>query len=605
MQRARDETALVPTRTTPAQAMPGLPGLPGAARGAGLRLMDRMSRAALAHVTHGIAPSAIAGAWADWFGHLAAAPGRQTELVTHAAMAAARFALWATHAASDADPGLLIQPAEDDRRFSDAAWSRWPFNAIAQAYLLAEAWWLSAARDVPGVTRQHEAQVGFMLQQLLDVASPSNSPLLNPAIVAKTVREGGMNLVRGAENLFEDLQRALTGQGPVGAEAFRPGRDVAVTPGKVVFRNDLIELLQYEPTTADVYAEPLLIVPAWIMKYYILDLSPGNSLVRWLVAQGHTVFMISWRNPDEHDRDTRLDDYRRAGVMAALDCIARIVPGQKIHACGYCLGGTILTIAAATMARERDARLASLTLLAAQTDFAEAGPLMLFLDEHELAFLEDMMWAQGYLDTGQMAGAFQMLRSNDLIWSWLIRTYVLGERDRMTDLMAWNSDPTRMPARMHSEYLRGLFVENRLSAGRFAVDGRVIAMRDIDVPIFAVGTAKDHIAPWRSVYKVRLFTEPDFTFVLTGGGHNAGIVNEPGVPGRWFQMMTQGRDAPYIAPDTWAAQAPRHAGSWWPAWESWLVANGSAARVAPPTMGAAAQGLPPLADAPGRYVAMR
>ncbi len=572
--------------------------------GTGLRLFDRMARAALARLTQGISPTAISGAWADWAVHLAAAPGRRIELTAQAAMAAGRVALWLLKSADDKEHEPLIRPGADDRRFADPSWTRWPFNAIAQAYLLAEAWWLDAARDIPGMTRQHEAEVSFMLQQLLDVAAPSNIPSFNPAIMAQTLREGGMNLARGAENLIEDVQRALANRPPVGTEAFQPGRDVAVTPGNVVRRNELMELIQYAPATAEVHPEPLLIVPAWIMKYYILDLSPANSLVRWLVAQGHTVFIISWRNPDQHDRNTRLDDYRRSGVMAALDCISRIVPGRKIHACGYCLGGTILTIAAATMARDGDDRLASLTLLAAQTDFAEAGQLMLFLDEHELAFLEDMMWEQGYLDTNQMAGAFQTLRSNDLIWSRLIRNYILGERDPMTDLMAWNSDQTRMPARMHSEYLRGLFLENRLTAGRFAVEGRVIAMRDIAVPIFAVGTIKDHIAPWRSVYKVTLFTETEFTFVLTAGGHNAGIVDEPGHRGRWFQMMTQRGDAPYVAPDIWAAQAPRHDGSWWPAWQAWLVANGSGPPVFPPATGASVLGLPPLEEAPGSYVRM-
>jgi polyhydroxyalkanoate synthase subunit PhaC len=570
----------------------------------GARVMDRVVRAGLARLTHGVSPTAIAGAWADWAVHLTFAPGKRTELAWQAATGATRYALWLAHAASGGPCEPVVTPAPDDTRFADAGWRTWPFNAAAQSYLLSQAWWLEAAHDVPGMARRHEAEVAFMLKQVLDVLSPTNHPLLNPVIAAHTLQSGGVNLLQGARNLIEDAERALDGRPPVGVEAFLPGRDVAVTPGKVVFRNELMELIQYAPTTRDVYAEPVLIVPAWIMKYYILDLSPGNSLVRYLVERGHTVFMISWKNPGEADRETPLNAYRHDGVMAALDCIGRILPDRKVHACGYCLGGTILSIAAATMARDGDQRLASLTLFATQTDFAEAGELMLFIDEHQLAFLEDMMWEQGFLNTAQMAGAFQMLRSNDLIWSKLIRTYLLGERDRMTDLLAWNSDQTRMPARMHSEYLRGLFLENRLTGGRFAVEGRVIALRDIGVPIFAVGTEKDHIAPWRSVYKVTLFTETEVTFVLTAGGHNAGIVDEPGHPGRWFRMMARTGEAPYIDPDTWAAQAPRREGSWWPAWQAWLAANGSAARVAPPPMGAADQGLPPLADAPGGYVLM-
>jgi polyhydroxyalkanoate synthase len=472
---------------------------------------------------------------------------------------------------------------------------------IYQSFLLGQQWLHNAMTGVRGVSKSNERIVDFTMRQLLDVVSPANFPWSNPEILKKTMEEGGQNFVRGAMNLAADWERVAAGRPPVGSENFAVGRDLAVTPGKVVYRNALIELIQYAPSTAKVRPEPVLIVPAWIMKYYILDLSPQNSLVRHLVAEGHTVFMISWRNPGAEQRDLGLDDYRRLGVEAALEAIATICGPQKVHACGYCLGGTLLAIAAAHLGQKHDERLATITLLAAQTDFTEAGELMLFINESQVAYLEDIMWEQSYLDTRQMSGAFQLLRSNDLIWSQMVKEYMMGERAPMTDLMAWNADATRMPYRMHSEYLRQLFLNNDLAEGRFEVEGRPIALADIQVPVFMVATESDHIAPWRSVHKFHLLADTEVTFLLTTGGHNAGIVSEPGHPRRSFHIAAHRDHEPYLDPETWIAAAERRDGSWWPTWWGWLDAR-SGVPVEPPPMGAPEQGLPPLADAPGTYV---
>ncbi len=456
---------------------------------------------------------------------------------------------------------------------------------IYQSFLLQQQWWHNATTGVRGVTRQHEDVVTFAARQLLDVVSPSNFLFTNPEILQHTMRQGGMNLMRGAQNFVEDWERAISGKKPVGTEAFRLGRDVALTPGKVIYRNRLIELIQYAPVTEQVRPEPILIVPAWIMKYYILDLSPQNSLVRYLTEQGFTVFMISWRNPGAVDRSLGMDDYHKLGVMAAIDAVLPIVPDEPVHAVGYCIGGTLLSIAAAAMARDGDERLKSISLLATQTDFTEAGELMLFINESQLSFLEDMMWEQGFLDTKQMAGTFQLLHSNDLVWSRMIREYLMGERGTMTDLMAWNADATRMPYRMHSEYLRHLFLDNELAEGRYLVDGKAVALTDIRAPIFSAGTTHDHVAPWRSVYKIHIMTDTEITFLLASGGHNAGIVSEPGHNNRSYQVLTKSSVDHYTDPDVWAAAAPRKEGSWWPEWVAWLDAR-SGRPVPPPTLGA-------------------
>lgn len=563
--------------------------------------MDRLLRAYAARASFGISPEAASIAFFDWWLHLATSPGKQTDLVRKAARKWLRFAGFLARAAREKDGQSCIEPLAWDSRFSAEAWQAWPFNAVYQGFLLTQQWWHNATTDVRGVAPHHAALVNFATRQMLDVWAPSNFPSTNPEVLRATREEGGNNFVRGAENFAEDWRRLTLGQPPVGAEAFVPGAQVACTPGKVVFRNRLVELIQYESATDTVFAEPVLIVPAWIMKYYILDLSPQNSLVKYLVDRGHTVFIISWKNPGPDDRSLSMADYRRLGVEDALAAIGRIVPERRVHAVGYCLGGTLLAVEAAAMAREGDARLATMSLLASQIDFEEAGELGLFIDESEVTMLEDLMAEQGFLDTGQMSGAFQLLHSNDLVWSRRITEYLLGKRPTTSDLMAWNADGTRLPYRMHSEYLRRLYLHNDLSAGRYQVDGRPVALRDVRIPIFAVGTVKDHVAPWRSVYKINLLTESDVTFLLTSGGHNAGIVSEPDHAGRSYQVATRERDKPYLAPETWEQQTEHRQGSWWPEWQRWLERH-SGSRVAPPRTGNAAAGFPALGDAPGTYV---
>jgi len=565
--------------------------------------LDKAFKGNLARMTAGITPAGLARVYFDWLAHLAQSPGKQLELTDKALRKLTRFTRYATQAAIDPDTPPTIEPLPQDRRFTDSAWQSWPYNLYYQYFLLNQQWWHNATTGIDGLAPASERVVSFITRQLLDHCSPSNIPWLNPEISQATLNSGGMNLVRGWQNLQEDLQRITSGRPPVGAEAYQPGGNIAVTPGKVVYRNRLIELIQYSPTTEQVYAEPVLIMPAWIMKYYILDLEPHNSLVRYLVDQGHTVFMISWRNPDSEDRDLGMEDYRKLGPMAALDAIASIVPKQKIHAVGYCLGGTLMSIAAAAMARDGDSRLASLTTLATQVDFSEAGELMLFIGESEVDYLESMMWKQGYLDGYQMAGAFQILRSNDLIWSHMIHAYLLGERQPMNSLMAWNADLTRMPYRMHSEYLRQLFLNNDLASGRYQVDGHPVVINDIRAPLFVVSTVKDHVAPWKSVYKIHLLADTDeVTFLLTSGGHNAGIVSEPGHPHRRYQMRTHQARECYINPDVWQQTTPVTEGSWWPAWQAWLAGK-SSGKTAPPSLGN--EQYPVLGDAPGDYVHIR
>ncbi|MFP4304388.1 MAG: alpha/beta fold hydrolase [Rhodosalinus sp.] len=567
----------------------------------GIMAIDAASKAMLARMTAGVTPFGLTSKFFTWWLHAASSPGKQVQLADHATRSWARFLGFAAHATQSAEADPCIEPMEHDHRFDDDAWHQYPYNLMQQGFLLTQDWWYRATNDVDGLERHDEQVVSFVTRQMLDLVSPTNFLWTNPVVAERTREEGGRNLIRGAEHFVEDWERLTSDRPPVGAEDFVPGRDLATAEGRVVHRTHLMELIQYTPKTDKVAAEPLLIVPAWIMKYYILDLSPDNSLIRHLVDQGFTVFAMSWRNPDARDRDLGMEEYA-AAVEAAIDAVQAIVPGRKVHGVGYCLGGTLLTAKAAQMARDGEDRLASLTLFATQTDFSEPGELGLFISESEVSYLEHMMWDRGYLDSQQMAGAFQLLRSNDLIWSRYIQEYLLGEREEMFDLMAWNADSTRMPYRMHSEYLRRLFLENQLSNGKFELGGGPVAVSNIAAPIFCVSTTRDHIAPWQSVYKLHLVADTDITFVLTNGGHNAGIVSEPGHAGRSYRIRCTREGERYLAPETWREHAEQRDGSWWPALTEWLREE-SSGETAPPAMGS--ETYRPKEEAPGTYVFQR
>ncbi|MCE2948568.1 MAG: alpha/beta fold hydrolase [Betaproteobacteria bacterium] len=544
-------------------------------------------------------------AWLQWWQQLALAPGRQARLAELALSNATRIAAASLDPVAGSDarrPAASL--ASNDRRFEGPAWQQWPFNVYALGFSLQQSWWREAARPLPGLPERARRLVEFGARQMLEAASPANFPATNPDVLAATVREGGANLLRGGAHLLDDLHRMQRRLPPAGAEAFRVGATVATTPGQVVFRNRLIELIQYSPKTPSVQAEPVLIVPGWIMKYYILDLSPANSLVDWLVRTGYTVFMVSWLNPDARDRELSLDDYLCDGLQAALRAVGAIVPGRQVHAAGYCLGGTLLAIGAAAMARDGVERIRTLSLFAAQTDFSEPGELELFTDEAQLRWLEDEMQRTGYLDSRQMAAAFALLRSGDLVWTRAVREYLLGRREPLIDLMAWNADGTRMPARMHAEYLRALYQRNDLAHGRLRVAGRPVSITDIRVPVFMVATVADHVAPWQSVYQLHRLTDVEVTFALTTGGHNAGVVNPPPAPSdrarRHYQIATRpaGDLAATLDAQRWRETAPSVAGSWWTPWQAWLARHGSGE-----------SGLPPLGHdgldygrAPGAYV---
>ncbi|NNE88070.1 MAG: alpha/beta fold hydrolase [Silicimonas sp.] len=539
------------------------------------RALDVAFHSFLGQFTGGLSPSALITAGTDWWLHMLGSPNKQADLLALS---------------------LKAGPADlaSDPRFSTEAWQTFPYNLIAQNFLSAQNWWDSATCDMVGVDPKHLQIVNFGARQWLDMVSPSNFALTNPEVMERTGKERGHNLIRGLQYWLEDFNRLMSRQ-PSRPSAFKVGKDLAITPGEVVMRNDLVELIHYHPTTKKVHPEPILIVPAWIMKYYVLDLTAQRSLVAYLRDQGFEVFILSWKNPDEKDAKLSLQDYIDTGVREPIQCLQKM-GAKRLHAVGYCLGGTLLSAVASAMARDKDEALASVSLLASQVDFSEPGELSLFINESQVAFLEDMMATHGYLKADQMAGAFQLLRSNDLIWSRVVRHYLLGERTHDNPLMAWNADATRMPAKMHSEYLRQLFLNNDLAKGRFKVDGASVALTDIRCPIYCVGTETDHVSPWPSVYRILLLSDTGVTFVLTNGGHNGGILSEPGHKGRHFRHDHKTEGDGHMTAQVWFEQAELEEGSWWPHWVAWLEEKSDAPGARRLKFAKT------LGDAPGDYV---
>jgi len=495
----------------------------------------------------------------------------------------------------------MIEPSAGDRRFRDKAWTdNTLFDFIKQSYLLTARWLQGTVKQVDGTDERTARKVDFYTRQFVDAIAPSNFLLTNPEVLRATIESRGENLINGLKNLLDDLER---GKGRLAIKmtdmaAFRIGENIAVTPGKVVYQNDLLQLIQYEPTTTAVKRRPLLIIPPWINKFYILDLRPANSFIRWAVGEGHTVFVISWVNPDERLAAKTFADYMREGPLAALDAIEEATGEREANVIGYCLGGTLLASTLAYMAVKRDTRIKSATYFVAMVDFAEAGELSVFIDEEQLAALEERMNAKGYLEGRAMATTFNMLRANDLIWSFVVNNYLLGKSPFPFDLLYWNADSTRMPAAMHSFYLRNMYQENLLvKRGGITLDGVPIDLRKIKTPSFLLSTREDHIAPWRSTYAATQIYKGTVKFVLSASGHIAGVVNPPGSKyGHWEN------DSNPPTPEEWLATATPVPDSWWPVWERW-ISQYSGGEV--PARHPGDDRLKALEDAPGSYVKVR
>jgi len=496
----------------------------------------------------------------------------------------------------------LVRPDPKDKRFDDPEWSQNQFfDFLKQAYLLTTDWANKLVHDARGLDPHTQHKAEFYVRQIANAISPSNFVLTNPELLRETLSSNAANLARGMHMLAEDI---AAGHGELrirqsDATMFEVGRNLALTPGKVIFENELMQLIQYSPSTPTVLKRPLLIVPPWINKFYILDLSPEKSFIKWCVAQGLTVFVISWVNPDEHLAKKSFEDYMREGPLAALDVVEQATGEREVHALGYCVGGTLLAATLAYMTAQNDNRIASATLLTAQVDFTHAGDLKVFVDEEQIAAREREMNERGYLEGRKMATAFNLLRSNDLIWPYVISNYLKGKEPAPFDLLYWNSDPTRMPAANHSFYLRNCYLENKLSKGEMEIGGRKLNLKDITIPIYNLATREDHIAPARSVMLGCKFFGGKVRFVLTGSGHIAGVINPPDKVK--YQYWTGPKPASANV-DRWLNKAREHPGSWWPDWFAWLKAHDPSEVPAREPGGGR---LAAVEEAPGRYVKVR
>jgi polyhydroxyalkanoate synthase len=495
----------------------------------------------------------------------------------------------------------VIEAAPEDRRFRDQAWSdNALFDYIKQSYLLTARWVQGAVKDVEGLDERTARKVDFYTRQFVDAIAPSNFVMTNPEVLRATIESRGENLLNGLKNLLDDLER---GKGRLRISmtdmaAFRLGDNVASTPGKVIYQNDLMQLIQYAPAADTVKRRPLLVIPPWINKFYILDLRPRNSFIAWAVAQGHTVFVISWVNPDERLAAKSYEDYMREGPLAALDAMEKATGEREANVIGYCLGGTLLASTLAYMAARRDNRVKSATYFVTMVDFAEAGELSVFIDEEQLHALEQRMNKKGYLEGRDMHTTFNMLRANDLIWSFVVNNYLLGKDPFPFDLLYWNADSTRMPAAMHSFYLRNMYQRNLLAhPGGITLGGVPIDLRKVKTPAFLLSTREDHIAPWRSTYAATQLYAGPVKFVLSASGHIAGVVNPPGSKYGHFE-----NDKNPPTADQWLAGATEHEGSWWPVWEQWIDRH-AGGEVPARTPGDGK--LKPIEDAPGSYVRVR